>query len=183
MTLVMEKKNRQLASTSSSFDEIFLTHYDRVYGILFRLMGNRAEAEELAQEVFCKLYENRPTMPDSKIGAWLYRVATNTGYNAIRTRKRSLLREQKVAVSEVDESADPAKQHAINETRQLVRQALAKLTPQQGQLLLLKQMDFSYKEIAEVCDLNPKSVGKNLSRAADAFKVAYLSVAKEHPHV
>ena len=79
---------------TESFEALFYRHYDRVYGLLFRLVGNRAEAEDLAQEVFVKLYQHtsrrrllRPARKQN-ISAWLYRVATNTGYDALKIRKR-----------------------------------------------------------------------------------------------
>ncbi|MFQ5435633.1 MAG: RNA polymerase sigma factor [Anaerolineae bacterium] len=78
----------------ASFDAVFHQHYDRVYGLLFRLVGNRTEAEDLTQETFLKLYDHsfrRRLFRSGRthnIGAWLYRVATNMGYNAIRGRQR-----------------------------------------------------------------------------------------------
>jgi RNA polymerase sigma-70 factor (ECF subfamily) len=79
---------------SDSFEMLFYRHYDRVYGLLYRLVGSRAEAEDLAQEVFIKLYKHtsrrwflRPATKQN-ISAWLYRVATNAGYDALKTRKR-----------------------------------------------------------------------------------------------
>ena len=65
----------------TSFETLYKRHYDRVYGILFRMTGTRVEAEDLAQEVFLKLYRTR-LKHDSNIAGWLYRVAVNTGYNA-----------------------------------------------------------------------------------------------------
>ena len=47
-----------------------------------------------------------------------------------------------------------------------------------GQLLLLRQMGLSYAELATACDMNPASVGKTLSRAADAFRAAYLAATE-----
>ena len=55
-------------------------------------------------------------------------------------------------------------------------EALARLAPQQGQLLLLRQLGLSYAELAEVCEINPNSIGKTLSRAADAFRKAFEAV-------
>ena len=79
---------------TASFDTLFYRHYDRVYGLLFRLVGNRVEAEDLTQEVFLKLHQHAFTdklfarKREHNVGAWLYRVATNMGYNEIRGRKR-----------------------------------------------------------------------------------------------
>lgn len=162
-------------SDSAEFDALFLAHYDRVYGLLFRLVGTRVEAEDLAQEVFLKLYRTPPRKRNSNIGAWLYRVATHTGYNAIRSRRRRWERNTLLLQAESATGVDPEHQAERTETQAAVRAALAQLSPQQGQLLLLRQMGLSYAELATVCELNPASVGKTLSRAATAFRAAYLT--------
>ena len=78
----------------ASFEALFHQHYDRVYGLLFRLLGNRAEAEDVTQEVFLKLHDHAFSRRflnrnrEHNVGAWLYRTATNAAYNAIRGRQR-----------------------------------------------------------------------------------------------
>ena len=167
---------------TDSFETLFSRHYDRVYGLLFRLLGNRAEAEDVAQEVFLKLYDHafakqrsfwqRPFQKEHNLSAWLYRVATNAGYNAVRGRKR---RWQRDTVLLPDPTGTPGPDVVLERTEQAtaVRAALAKLPPRQTQLLLLRQMDLSYAELAEACDVAPGSVGTLLRRAAKAFREAY----------
>lgn len=163
----------------ASFDTLFYRHYDRVYGLLFRLVGNRAEAEDLTQEVFLKLYQQRfKRGRNHNVGGWLYRVATNAGYNAVRGRRRRWQRDTVLLPDPSDQPPDPAEQAAQRETRRIVRRALARLPQRQVQLLLLRQMEMSYAELAEVCDVSPGSVGTLLRRAADAFRNAYLEEVK-----
>lgn len=155
----------------ASFEALFLRHYDRVYGILFRLLGDRAEAEDVAQEVFLKLYYNPlPAGEEHNVGAWLYRVATNMGYNAIRGRKRL---DQRNTHLVPDPIPDPADTVARRDAAAKVRQALAKLNPRQAQLLLLRQMGLSYEELADACGIAPSSVGTLLVRAGKAFRDVY----------
>lgn len=167
---------------TASFETLFYRHYDRVYGLLFRLLGSRAEAEDVVQEVFLKLYDHafgqrpfwqRPRQEGHHLTAWLYQVATNAGYNAIRSRKRRWQRNT-VLLPDPTNSPNPAAIVEKNEETTAVRAALAKLPPQQTQLLLLRQMDMSYAELAEACDIAPGSVGTLLRRAAAAFRAAYL---------
>jgi RNA polymerase sigma-70 factor, ECF subfamily len=159
---------------TASFEALFHRHYDRVYGLLFRLVGNRVEAEDLAQEVFLKLYR-RPLrgQQEHNVSAWLYRVATNMGYNHIRGRRRFWQRNVALVPEENSRQNDPAERAAERETRAAVRAALARLPERQVQLLLLRQMDLSYAELADACEVAPGSVGTLLARAAEAFRKAY----------
>lgn len=166
------------AGDQESFDAIFHRHYDRVYGLLFRLLGNRGEAEDMTQEVFLKLYNHAyrkklfRQQREHNIGAWLYRVATNMGYNEIRSRQR---RWQRNTVLVPDPAGSPAAEQEVErrERETAVRAALAQLPERQVQLLLMRQMDFTYAECAEACGIAPSSVGTLLTRAAQAFRHAY----------
>ena len=157
-----------------SFETIFYRHYDRVYGVLFRLIGNRQEAEDVTQEVFIRLYRQPfEGQRDHNLSAWLYRVATNMGYNHIRSRKRRWSRNRILVPESNDKQSDPAEEVSAIETREKVRAALAELPERQTQLLLMRQMGFSYAELADCFGVAPSSVGTLLARAADAFRVAY----------
>lgn len=162
-----------------SFDTLFYHYYDRVYGLLFRLVGNRVEAEDLTQEVFLTLYQKPPRgAREHNVGAWLYRVATNKGYNHIRGRQRQWQRNRLLTPGADPSQAtvwdgDPAQAVEQRETAARVRRALAGLTRRQVQLLLLRQMGLSYAEVATVCEIAPGSVGTLLARAATAFRQQY----------
>lgn len=168
---------------TTSFETLFYRHYDRVYGLLFRLVGNRVEAEDLAQEAFLKLYRHafskrpftKPTRGPAKeqnISAWLYRVATNLGYDTLRRRRRSQERDT-LLVPDPLGSPGAEKEVEQREQQAAVRAALVRMPQRQVQLLLLRQMGLSYAECAAICDVAPGSVGTLLARAAKAFREAY----------
>jgi RNA polymerase sigma-70 factor (ECF subfamily) len=168
---------------TTSFETLFYRHYDRVYGLLFRLVGNRVEAEDLTQEAFLKLYRHafskRPfTKPkrgpakEQNISAWLYRVATNLGYDTLRRRRRSQERDT-LLVPDPLGSPGAEKEVEQRERQAAVRAALVRMPQRQVQLLLLRQMGLSYAECAAICDVAPGSVGTLLVRAAKAFREAY----------
>ncbi|HZD10329.1 MAG TPA: sigma-70 family RNA polymerase sigma factor [Candidatus Binatia bacterium] len=163
-----------------AFEALFYAHYDRVYGLLFRLVGNRGEAEDLTQEVFLKLYQERfAAGREHNVSAWLYRVATNSGYNALRSRHRRWQRNTILLADPTDQPLDPAATVAQRETQRRVRQTLAALSRREVQLLLLRQMGLSYAELAEVCGVAPGSVGTLLRRAADSFRREYRERMKK----
>ncbi len=156
----------------ASFEALFHRHYGRVYGLLYRLVGSHAEAEELAQEVFLRLYR-RPLRHGDNVSGWLYRVATNLGYNALRGNKRRDQREEQIIAESslvAPSAADAAERRAEQAS---VREALSRLRPQQGQLLVLRQMGFSYKELAAALNVKSGSIGTLLARAEKAFRGAY----------
>ena len=169
--ILLERAGR---GDEASFETLFYRHYDRVYGLLFRLLGNRTEAEDVTQEVFLKLY-HQPFRGrrQHNVGGWLYRVATNMGYNHLRGARRRRGRDIRLVPDATDEPVRPADRVIQEETKALVRATLARLPQRQTQLLLLRQMGLSYSELATACDVAPGSVGTLLSRAAQAFRVAY----------
>ncbi|MBI4788427.1 MAG: RNA polymerase subunit sigma-24, partial [Chloroflexi bacterium] len=109
MTLASEKTSgaRPVArGDEAAFETIFLEHYSRVYGVLFRLVGDRAEAEDLALETFWRLWERAPAQAEN-LGGWLYRVAVNLGYNALRAAKRRAQYEDQAGRDALDINAPP----------------------------------------------------------------------------
>src|SRR5690349_10998045 len=74
------------------FEAVFREHYPRVVAVLARLTGDRAQAEEIAADVFCKVSQRGP-FGLAGAGPWLYRVATNAGLDALRSNARRRKRE------------------------------------------------------------------------------------------
>src|SRR5437764_5653833 len=146
-----------LEGTQPAFDSIFLEYYSRIVAVLMRLVGNRARAEELAEEVFLKLYQHppRPSDQDYNVGGWLYRTATHLGIDSLRAAARRKHYEELATaeVSNVDTASDPLEDLQRAESRQRVRTALAQLRTIQAQLLILRYSGLSYKELAEALEL------------------------------
>lgn len=169
-------------SISSAFEALFLEHWPHVYRLLCRLVGDSAEAEDLALETFVRLYQRYPLREnESNPGGWLHRVATNLGLHSIRgwkRRERYEMTAGKYALQETPE-ARPPEILAQEEERRLVRLALAKMNERQSQLLILRHSGLSYKEIAEVLDLAPASIGPLLLRAEREFEKQYRALAME----
>ena len=176
--------NTLLAETTryrdqAAFVELFRSHYGRVYQVLYRLVGD--EADDLAQEVFLRLYGRMPQLVGADVGAWLYRVATRLGYNALRAaRRRERYRDELGYAPNGDgwqgTTPDPEAWAEVQVTQQRVRQALARLAGRQARLLTLRSSGLSYREIAAALQVAPGSVGTLLARAERAFKRVYGSL-------
>ena len=163
--------------SEAAFRELYLEHYQRVVGVLLRLVGGHAEAEELANEVFWKLYRQR-LLPDpgGNVGGWLYRTATNLGIDAVRSaaRRRQYEGEAGRMQLEAGGTAGPLDEVLRAEKCDRVRAVLARLRPAQAQILTLRHGGFSYKELAEILGVAGGSVGTMLTRAEAEFARRYL---------
>src|SRR6059036_3751419 len=86
-----------LASTSeASFETVFTRYYSLVYQLAYRCVGRSDEAEDITQEVFLRYYRMPPQATnEAEQRAWLCRVATNLGLNALRARQRRADREER----------------------------------------------------------------------------------------
>jgi RNA polymerase sigma-70 factor (ECF subfamily) len=180
MTLSDAKLLTQLhAGDIASFETLFLRHYERVYGVLLRLVGDQAEAEDIAQQVFLKLYAEperiKTEADDTNLIGWLYRVAVNEGYNVLRSQKRRTTRQERFSRLWPFGStpADPAQLAEQRTMQAQVRQVLAEMKPREAKLLLLRHSGLSYKELAAVLDVAPGSIGSLLTRAERVFAKKY----------
>ena len=163
-----------------SFEAVFLEHWAAVYRVLLRLVGDPAEAEDLALETFVRLHRRYP--PDSagfNLGGWLYRVATNLGLRSIRSFKRREQYELAAGKGALDEAPGdyPAQMLDRKEERRIVRTILAHMQPRQAQLLILRYSGAAYKDIALALGLAPASVGPLLLRAEREFEKRYRALA------
>ncbi len=157
-----------------AFNDLFLRYYRPVYRVLQGVVGSPEEAEDLAQETFLVLYRNPPRLAGAGLGPWLYRVAANRGYNALRSARRARQHMEQVEQA-IDAAAavDPRSAFLRQEERQRVRGALARLPERSAKLLLLRYGGLSYAEIAVALEIAPSSVGALLARAERAFATAY----------
>lgn len=157
----------------ADFEAVFACHWSRVYGLLFRLVGEQAAAEDLALEVFWRYYQHPPAVAESeKLGGWLYRVALRLGYNALRAVRRRQHYEESAGWQEIsrDGSVDAERQLIQAEQRQQVRRVLAGMKPRAAQVLVLRHTGCSYAEIAAALKVAPGSVGTLLARAETEFQ-------------
>jgi RNA polymerase sigma factor (sigma-70 family) len=164
------------------FEELFLEHWTHVYRCLVRLVGDPAEAEDLALETFVRLYERPPARRDgANLGGWLHRVATNLGLHSIRSHRRRERYERAAGQWSLDQAPEnrPAEIVASRDECRAVRAVLAQMKERQAQLLVMRYSGMSYKEIAAALGLSPTSIGPLLLRAEREFEKRYRAVSKE----
>jgi len=152
-------------------------HWARVCRTLYHLVGDWSEAEDLAIEVFLRLHHHPPRDLE-RVSAWLYRVASNAGLNALRARKRRQSYETAAGqwTLQQQDPIDPVTELERRQDQAQVRAVLAAMRPRQAQLLFLRYLGLSYAELARVLEMAPGSVGTMLARAERAFERRYRAV-------
>jgi RNA polymerase sigma-70 factor, ECF subfamily len=151
------------------FEATFRTQYERIASVIARVVRDPARAEELAVEVFLKLWRT-PQAHSEKAGGWLYRAAVRRGLDELRRRTRRARYEYLLGFVRVP---TPEDLRTATEERERVHLVLASIETRQAELLLLHSHGLSYGELASSLDLNPASVGTLLSRAQQTFRKEY----------
>jgi RNA polymerase sigma factor (sigma-70 family) len=146
---------------AQEFDRLFTDEYARVVAIAYRVLADRAEAEDVAQEVFMD-FHSRHSKSVAFAPAWLHRAAGNKALNRIRSRKRREARE--AAHGQGDEPA-PETVVEEQEERRLLREALGRLPAKSAAVLALRYSGLKYVEIADALSVGVDQVGTMLRRA------------------
>ncbi len=148
------------------FERLFREFQGVMVNYLYRLTGDAAQAEELAQDVFVRAYQALPRLKEgSNYRAWLYRIATHTAYDALR-RKR--------LVHFLPLEAHDAAPAAPSDVRDAVQEALLRLPPEyRVPLVLYSVQGYSTAEIAEMLGISIGAVKTRLYRAREAFRRIY----------
>ena len=168
---------------TAAFTELVGNYQRRLVGIMHHLVGNAEEAEDLAQEVFLRVYRNRKKYtPQAKFSTWFFTIANNLALNALRNRNRKPAvpldasgpfgpRPEEQLVR--DHGATPSFGLRQAELAERIRSALDTLNERQKMAVVLNKFeDMSYMEIAEVMGMTTKAVKSLLSRARTRLRDA-----------
>jgi RNA polymerase sigma-70 factor (ECF subfamily) len=166
-----------------AFRELIETQRDRVFNITYRMLGNRAEAEDVAQEVFITVFKTIDHFrEESKFSTWLYRVTVNHCKNRIKylarrhDRDRDELDEQSsgvngAAVGVPIRAAQPDRALESAQTEKLLQEAIASLDDDHRVVVVLRDVeDLSIEEICEITKLPDGTVKSRLHRARLALR-------------
>ena len=159
----------------AAYSALVRRHQDRVYRYLLRLTGSHDEALELTQEAFIKAWEALPAWrPEAQFHTWLFRIASNAAMDVLRRRKVVDF----VALEEdYDAPAEAPGPEAQLDTKQRLHAldaALARLTVEQREMILLREVEgLSYEEISAALGIHEGTVKSRLARARVALAAAY----------
>lgn len=155
--------------------QLFEEYHERVYRIILRLIGNPADAEELTQETFIKVYRHLSSLKQpEKASSWVYRIATNAALDHVRQRSfkesRNQLRLDDARVDLPDQGTSAPVEIERNETANCVRRFAEHLPDQYRAVLVLHELEgLSLKEVAEATESSLAATKVRLHRARKKF--------------
>ena len=176
------------AREEDAFSELVRTYQHKVFNIVFRILGDRHEAEDVAQEVFITVFKHIDSFRgDAKFSTWLYRVATNHARNRVKyLSRRSRKKHQDIMDTPEGDMSDnplgsqlarPDKQAQAHELEVIIQQGLALLGSEHREIIVLRDIEnLTYQEISTITGLAEGTVKSRLFRA----RVALKSYVKEH---
>ncbi len=173
----MKTSDEELAKAAaggdrSAFAQLLDTHYDRLFGLAFRLTGSRAEAEDLTQDICLALPTKLKGFEGTaRFTTWLYRVAVNAAHD--RRRKQATHARAASGWGEV-ELARRAENEEQKEATDWLSKAMALLTPDlRDTLALIIDDEMTHAEAGEVLGLSEGTISWRLSQARSALRVLH----------
>jgi RNA polymerase sigma-70 factor (ECF subfamily) len=170
----------------ASFGVLLEKHRSAVVHFLYRMVQNSAVAEELAQEVFLRVYRSRGTYePTAKFTTWLFRIATHLALNALRDNRNERLQDRldddgsDMPARQVSDSRPSVEQSMVYQAKLAeVRRAIALLPDKQRAAVLMhKYEEMEYSQIAKVLNCSESAVKSLLFRAYEALRARLAHMA------
>jgi RNA polymerase sigma-70 factor (ECF subfamily) len=165
--------DRLRAGDAPAFEELVMTYQHRVFGVALRMLGSRAEAEEVAQEAFVRAHRALGEFRgDAKLSTWLYAITSRLCLNRLASGERRLTRQGEDALLRLSD-AGPRPDAALErrELESALGRAIAELPEDRRIVVVLRDVEgLSYEEIAQVLELELGTVRSRLHRARADLK-------------
>jgi RNA polymerase sigma-70 factor, ECF subfamily len=174
------------AGDAHSFELLLQRYRAPLVNFLYRMVRNREQAEDLAQEVFLRVYRARDDyVPSAKFTTWFFRIATNLALNSVRDSRYHRMEvsldapvtadaeEGEERQFEVADKHPDIEQHLVEEARRkMIRHAIEKLPEKQRAAVLLhKYQELDYSEIARILNCSESALKSLLFRAYETLRV------------
>jgi len=171
------------AGDDASFDFLLMKYRSPLVNFLYRMVRDRATAEDLAQDVFLRIYRARKGyIPSAKFTTWLFRIATNAALNSVRDNRHQKMEVSLDAPAGEEQEALPRElparelridEHLLERDRiEFIQRAIASLPDKQRAAVLLhKYEEMDYAEIAKILDCTEAALKSLLFRAYENLRV------------
>ncbi len=176
--LPVDIDDNQLVTTSKNGDQdafsLLVQRYQRrVFNLVFRMLQNYEEANEVTQEAFLAAWQGLPSFRgEARFSTWLYRIAYNCALKQLDTRKHDKTLQTALQAEQPLEGGDP--QNAVPDmldNQEMVQEQLSQLPPKYRIVLILRHIqDMTYEEMAEVLTIPVGTIKTHLFRARNLLK-------------
>ena len=167
------------AGDAAAFEKLVLRYQTQVYSLAYRMVGNEADAQDLAQEAFVRAWRALDSFQfSSQFSTWLYRLTSNICIDFLRSQKKR--KHISLTVLQDDEQQQwdmpdhrplPEEQMIVTQEREALAKAIAALDPEYRQVLILRIVnDCSYQQISEIMGIREGTVKSRLSRAREQLR-------------
>ncbi|MFA6450642.1 MAG: sigma-70 family RNA polymerase sigma factor [bacterium] len=172
--------------TDNDFAKIVREHSSRVYNAIYCVLGNGADAEDVAQEVFLKAYKALPGFKaDSNISTWLYRIAMNAASDHIRKNGRNARLREPLYAADLEllghasgAYENPESFYFKKELSETIQKELSKLPAKYRKVIVLKEIEgYSYKDIGKILGVSIGTVESRLYRAREMLRNGMLNIS------
>ncbi|QDP38927.1 RNA polymerase sigma factor SigW [Radiobacillus deserti] len=185
-TVIKQKIKQVKKGDHAAFEDVVTFYQNKVYQICFRMIGNKHEAEDLAQEAFIRAFVNIQSFDSTKkFSTWLYRIATNVSIDRIRKKKPDYYLDAEVKGTEgLDmysqlSSDQPLPEEELEslEMQTYIQNEIMALPPKYRSVIALRYLDeLSLLEISEILDIPVGTVKTRIHRGREALKKRLRSV-------
>lgn len=179
-TIVKKRIKQVLKGDQDAYAEVVEIYKDKIFQICYRMLGNRHEAEDIAQEAFLRAYVNINSFNiNLKFSSWLYRIATNLCIDRIRKKKPDYYLDAEVAgtdgltmYSQIPaETRLPEEDVESLELRETIQKEISKLPEKYRTVIVLKYIEeLSLNEISEILDIPLGTVKTRIHRGREALR-------------
>lgn len=178
--LVNQRIKQVLKGDQEAFGEIVEIYKDRIFSLCYRMLGNRHEAEDIAQEAFVRAYVNIESFQlNRKFSTWLYRIATNLCIDRIRKKKPDYFLDAEIAGTEgltlysqlAATGKPPDAEVETLELQEIVQSEIMRLPDKYRSVIILRYIDdLSLNEIAEALEMPLGTVKTRIHRGREALR-------------
>jgi RNA polymerase sigma-70 factor (ECF subfamily) len=147
------------------FEELYATHYLRIYRYMYCQVRQHEQAEDLTQTAFLKAWRAWPPTSDANLSGWLSTIATRVALDALAHARRLSFQSLDTLVEWMEETASPAREDEACLERLVLAEALRHLPAQTRTLLLLSAQGYSAAELARARGVHKASLARQLAAA------------------
>jgi len=166
-----------LQGNQSAYESLLKRYKDLVYSVMYKMVRNPQEAEDLTQEAFMKAFNALASFNEEfAFSTWLMKIATNNCIDLLRRRKLKTMsidepvqyKDEKVKIELPDREATPEKKILTSERAQIINEAIESLPPRYKHVIVLRHKEEkSYEEIADILNLPLGTVKARIFRARE----------------